>query len=191
MRLSAVIAPDGTVVVGRGVTKRHFEPRCVPLTLGRREPSAYLWLGYILQLDAEHRYLTVAKSGCALYLDPGRDRLAFHYDYEREPAHPYQPAHVQVVGEAPELTALAEARGQSGKSLMHFHFPVGGRRYRPILEDVIEFLVLEELVDARPGWHDVVQEGRDEWEERQLRAAVRRNPEAALAQLREDGVNWV
>ncbi len=187
MRLSAVITPYGTVV-GCGVTKRQFEPQCVPLTLGQRDPSAYLWLAYILQLDAENRYLAVAKSGYALYLDADRDQLVFHYDYEREPAHPYQPAHVQVVGEAAALTALAEQRGQPRKQLRDFHFPVGGRRYRPILEDVIEFLVLEDLADARSDWREVIQEARDEWERRQLRAAVRRDPEAALAQLSEDGL---
>jgi hypothetical protein len=176
------------VIVGCGVTKTQFEPQCIALTLGRKPPSSYLWLGYVLQLDSEDRYLTVAKSGYALYLDPNRDDLVFHYDYEREPSHPYQPAHVQVEGETSPLCGLAERRGQAGKQLRDFHFPVGGRRYRPTLEDVVEFLVLEDLVDAHREWRDVIQEGRDEWELVQLRAAVRRNPEAALAQLREDRI---
>jgi hypothetical protein len=93
-----------------------------------------------------------------------------------------------VAGDARELSAIAEERGYSRKQLKDFHFPVGGRRYRPSLEDVIEFLVLEDIADAREDWSDVIQEGRTDWEDKQLRAAVRRNPEAALAQLREDGV---
>jgi len=70
--------------------------------------------------------------------------------------------------------------------LRDFHFPLGGRRFRPILEDVVEFLVVEKLTEMRDGWETVVKEHRDRWEERQLRAAVRRSPDIALAQLRED-----
>jgi hypothetical protein len=44
----------------------------------------------------------------------------------------------------------------------------------------------EKLTEVRDGWETVVKEHRDRWEERQLRAAVRRSPEIALAQLRED-----
>ena len=142
--------------------------------------------GIILQLDEQQRYLTVSKSSFGLYVDPDRERMVFHYDYDREPLTAYPPAHVQVSGQADDLADLAARRGQPGKQLAHFHFPLGGRRFRPILEDVIEFLVVEDLADARPDWQDVIQEAREEWEAKQLRAAVRRNPDAAIEQLRED-----
>lgn len=188
VRLSAVITPNGTMILGCGVTPRNFDPRCIPLTLGQRRPSAFLWLAYVLKMDPEQRYLAVAKSSFNLYLDADLEQMVFHYDYEREPAHGYPPAHFQVAGDARELSAIAEERGYPRKQLKDFHFPVGGRRYRPSLEDVIEFLVLEDIADARDDWSEVIQEGRTDWEDKQLRAAVRRNPEAALAQLREDGV---
>ena len=48
------------------------------------------------------------------------------------------------------------------------HFPVGGFpepdssvRFRPILEDFIEMLILEEMVDPREGWEAAVAKG---WE---------------------------
>jgi hypothetical protein len=68
--------------------------------------------------------------------------------------------------------------------LKDYHFPVGGRRFRPTLEDIIEFLVLERLVEAHHGWEDAAGEHRSEWDRRQLRAAVRRDPETAMEQLR-------
>jgi hypothetical protein len=62
-----------------------------------------------------------------------------------------------------------------------------GRRFRPILEDVIEFLVSEGLVDPRPGWLDAVEDGRRAFLRKQLRAAIRREPDIALEALKEFG----
>jgi hypothetical protein len=56
---------------------------------------------------------------------------------------------------------------------------VGGRRYRPTLEDVIEFLVIENLADARDGWADVLACHRKAWERLQLSAAIRADPGTA------------
>jgi hypothetical protein len=47
--------------------------------------------------------------------------------------------------------------------LDRLHFPVGGRRFRPILEDVIEFLIVERLARARDGWADVLSQERDRY----------------------------
>lgn len=186
---SAVIGRrSGTLVLGRGVTKTHLDPQAAPLTLGPRDPSAWLWVAFILGPDPEGEYLTVFKSGFALYADSDRERMLLHYDYEREPAHSYPPAHVQVHGTADDLSALSERRSGRRKELKDFNFPVGGRRYRPSIEDVVEFLVTEDLADARPEWRDAITDSRRRWEDRQLRAAVRRNPGAVLDQLRRDGV---
>ncbi|MHB1783614.1 MAG: hypothetical protein ACYCTE_13200 [Acidimicrobiales bacterium] len=186
---SAVIGRrPGTLVLGRGVTKTNLNPQAVPLTLGRRDPSAWLWVAFILGPDPEGEHLTVFKSGFALYADPERDRMMLHYDYEREPAHNYPPAHVQVNGTAEDLSTLSQRRSGKRKDLKDFHLPVGGRRYRPTIEDVVEFIVAEDLADARAGWRDAVSESRNRWEDRQLRAAVRRNPGPAVDQLRRDGV---
>jgi len=110
----------------------------VPLTLGRRDPSAWLWVAFVLGPDPEGEHLTAYKSGFALYVDPDRDRMMLHYDYERQPAHSYPPAHVQVHGAAPDLSDLSERGSGQRKDLKDFHFPVGGRRYRPSIEDIVE-----------------------------------------------------
>ena len=145
---SAVIGRrSDTLVLGRGVTKTNLHPRAVPLTLGRRDPSAWLWVAFILGPDPEGEYLTVLESGFALYVDSDRERMMPHYDYEREPAHSNPPAHVQLHGTADDLSALSERRSGQRRELEDFHFPVCGCRYRPSIEDVVELLVTEDLAD--------------------------------------------
>ena len=187
IRVSAVVATGrSTVVVGLGVTRRKFDPQPIPLTLTAKAPRAWLRVGYVLQMDPEGIHLAVAKSDYSLYLDEPCDQMLFHYDYDRAPANDYPQAHFQINGMCPGFETLCQRAERPVKELKDFHFPVGGRRYRPTLEEVIEFLVIERLADARPGWKGVVAGHRDLWEERQLRAAVRRHPDVARDQLRED-----
>ncbi len=168
--------------VAYGITKRDFRARAVPLTLGLHEAHAFLLVAYYMQMDAEGEYPAVTKSQYGLYLDEDRTEMLVHWDYERNPNHPYPAAHVQVNGDAPHWHTLCHrARERLGRDcperdLRDAHLPVGGRRFRPSLEDVIEFLVVEDLVEARPDWEAVLGAHRDIWEERQLRAAVRRHP---------------
>jgi hypothetical protein len=75
------------------------------------------------------------------------------------------------------------------RTLGRFHFPVGGRRFRPTLEDLIEFLVVEGLVDSYANWRTVLLEHRGRWERLQLQAAVRRDSEAAADALTDLG--WI
>ncbi len=195
--MSAVIAQHGTVAtipVALGITKKNLVPSNVPLTLGSRSAHLGLMVAYVLELDPEQVYLSVSKSQYGLYLieDP-EPRLLVHWDYEREPNHQYPAAHIQVNGDSSGFErAIDLARSRLGndcpdRPLRDLHFPVGGRRYRPSLEDVIEFLILENLVEFRENWKDTVDEHRDRWEERQLMAAVRRRPDAARRQLHELG----
>ena len=64
------------------------------------------------------------------------------FDYERGKSG-YPEAHLQVYGES---AALAAWKGTpKSRQLARLHFPVRGRRYRPTLEDVVEFLIAKEL----------------------------------------------
>jgi hypothetical protein len=184
LRLSAVLTPSGTCLVGRGITKRDFQVRGVPVGMGRRAIRCYLLVAYVLHLDDEGVHLTVAKSNYGLYLDEELDEMLLHYDYDRAPDNEYPVAHLQLGGTSPGFEELGRRAGLA-QELKDLHLPVGGKRFRPTLEDLIEFLVVEEFVEARPGWKDVIDEHRAEWEERQLKAAVRRSPDAARAALDE------
>lgn len=143
------------------------------MSIDNKKPRVWMSLSYQVRMDDEQRYLTVHSSYCGIFADADLECCLCHFDYEREKER-YTPAHVQVHGESPALRLLnrcSDAKRPLGK----LHFPVGGRRFRPCLEDVIEFLVAERLVDAHPGWETVVEDGRARFQRMQLKAAMRRN----------------
>jgi hypothetical protein len=82
-----------------------------------------------------------------------------------------------------------ERRWPSGKvpRLAEYHFPTGGHRFRPCVEDVFEMLITQFRVDALPDWQEAVAEGRKEWRDKQLMSAVRDAPETAAKVLRRLG----
>ncbi len=193
IRLKSIIAGKRavTVHVGYGISAKDLTAKPVPLGIGKTPAVCHLFVAYILVLDPEQAYLAVAKSQYGLYLDSDRQKMLVHWDYTRDPENDYPVAHVQVNGDCEHFDILTEKARSAGRTspmrpLRDFHFPVGGRRFRPTLEDVVEFLAVEGLAEMRNDWETVVKEHRDRWEERQLRAAIRRFPEIARQQLRED-----
>lgn len=68
-----------------------------------------------------------------------------------------------------------------------FHFPVGGRRFRPGVEDLIEAMISEGIATGRPGWQAAVEEHRNGYDRKQLGAAVRRAPAIAIQELERLG----
>lgn len=170
----------------RTTRNRPFPGEAIPLTVSRARPKSYMHVIHTLVTDPEGRYLTVQRSSYGLYLDPDLESVVFHYDYDREPEGEYPEAHVQVVGESVPLAEL-NSRVDVEKRLGDLHFPVGGRRYRPSLEDLIEFLVVEGYVRSREGWRHVLETHRTEFQRRQLMAAVRRDPVTAMEELRRHG----
>jgi len=183
IRLSAVVPSEGLCVVGCGLTKNSFTPQVVPLTVSQAWPRCYLFAVWTLALDAETAQLTVTQSKFALRADKrdGAEDL-FSYEYGTDPDDEYPAAHLHVAGDSAPLRQLCERTGVN-KQLRDLHFPVGGRRFRPSLEDVVEMLVTEGFVEARAGWREVVETSRRSFLTRQLRAAVRQDPETARAEL--------
>ncbi|MFJ5151401.1 hypothetical protein ACIQCF_07395 [Streptomyces sp. NPDC088353] len=145
-----------------------------------RAPGAELWMdvSFQLRLDAEREHLMVQQSFFGVFGSENAKRGLFHYDYERDKADGYPDAHLQVYGDSDLFLALNDPRVDSGRSLAQLHFPVGGKRFRPCLEDVIEFLIVERLVEARDGYEKVLEAGREGFRRNQLLAAMRRDPDA-------------
>lgn len=183
-KVSAVLTQDGSrCIVAKGVTKNRLTPHAIPLTLGRR-PHVFLRVAHIFRLDDDGVYLTAAKSDYTALLDEAGTEMVFHYDYDRTPANDYPQAHFQLAGESAAFRSLCDQTGQQ-KELKDLHFPVGGKRYRPSLEDVVEFLVVEGFVEAREGWRAVLEDSRASWYRTQLLAAVRRDEASVREFLRE------
>jgi hypothetical protein len=185
VRLSGAITPNGDVgFIGRNVSKTQFVSD--PFTLRRQSggPRLSLAVQFQLSLDDERMYLAVGRSVFQLLDDVGLELL--HYDYERD-KDGYPEAHVQVDAQSAAWSAVLEKAGRDGTSIKHLHLPVGGRRYRPCLEDLIECLIVERLVPGHPNWKDAVRVGRDRFLARQLKAAIRRDPRTAAEALRAAG----
>lgn len=156
-----------------------------------RNPGTQLWMdvSFQLRMDAEREHLMVLKSFFGVFPSEDAKEGLCHYDYERDKPDGYPDAHLQVGGQSHVLPALnCPKDGDGGRCLASLHFPVGGKRFRPCLEDLIEFLVIERLVQARDGYQEVLEASRRRFRENQLRAAMRRNPHIVDEYIRTHGL---
>ncbi len=179
IRLTAVVEQDKKfTVVGYKITKEDRDlTRGIPIS----SPSTcdtYLGLTFRLAPDPEGQYLMVVSSVMLLARDPEVNDSLFHYDYERNKEHNYPEAHLHICATSPNWEALGEDR-----ALSKLHFPVGGRRFRPTLEEFIEFLIIEGFVAERKDARKHIKTSREEFQKLQLRAAIRRDPEVAREAL--------
>lgn len=161
------------VIVGTNLDGLIAQP--VALCIDQKKPSSWLEAQFRCDLDDRGRFLMFLSSYFGIYAPDGVAQLC-HYDYERN-KEGYPAAHVQIDGHCPTLGALPGRR--TADELGKLHFPVGGRRYRPTIEDMIEFVIFEGFAGGRTGWEQVIAEHRQTFHQNQLRAAVRRHPEIA------------
>jgi hypothetical protein len=155
-----------------------------------RAPKVELWMdvSFQLRLVAEREHLMVHKSFFGVFGSQDAKHGLFHYDYERDKADGYPDAHMQVEATSALLTALNDPKCDPGRSLAQLHFPVGGKRFRPCLEDVIEFLIVERLVEAREGYEKILETGRERFRKNQLMAAMRRDHATVEAFVERYGI---
>jgi hypothetical protein len=188
VRITAVISPDDPhlIHVGHGLTKTVLEGTPFPVKIGRRKPRCWLDIGYRFCWDPEQTYETVERSYFGMYADEDGKHCLAHVDYERgkkDQPPGYPEAHIQIYGAS---DALDQWRGWDGSRGLHrLHFPAGGRRFRPILEDVVEFLIVERLAEGRPRSLELLERERQEFQRHQLRAAIRRNLDIAREAVQE------
>jgi hypothetical protein len=138
------------------------------------------------QLDSLGEYLAVEESTFNLLSVLDRTPV-FRIHYRRNC--PSQPtAHVHVHGHRGALSHLLSRAGHdSPHDMSSLHIPVGGSRFRPCLEDFIQFLICECKFDAQCGWRGHIEAGRERWRCRQAAAVVRDVPEEAARVLRHLG----
>ena len=189
IRISTATTPGGRAVMGRGVTDKNPDPKPIPISFSKKKAVVFLYLLHSYELDPEGVYLTMTQSTMSIYTSPAMedDELVVGIDYARNPGNQFPGAHLHVAGQRDDLDAVYLGDERKTRKLRDLHFPVGGKRFRPTLEDLVEFMVTEEMVEPRTGWEEVVKEHRARWETIQVRAAVRRNQEDAAVALREAG----
>lgn len=126
----------------------------------------------------------------------------FRYEYEDGMSPRFPSAHMQVHAHRDEFM-FTMLRASSGKPasrakaavevasspprLANVHFPVGGPRMRPCVEDVLQMLISEFRVDTEPAAQAVLDGGRARWRRHQIGASVRDAPEEAARVLRALG----
>lgn len=174
--------PDGDVVLGTDLRKIG---RAQPIRLrGRGDVPLWLTVHMRMSLDPAD-YLVTQQS--TYTLSKGFDRVELlHYDYERDKAG-YPDAHVQVIAASDDWDDVLVSAGRGRGGLGKLHLTVGGRRYRPSIEDLIDMLIMERLLAPKPHAQERLDAGREEFQRRQLRAAIRRDPDAAVLELRDAG----
>ncbi|WP_448853131.1 hypothetical protein [Corynebacterium frankenforstense] len=147
-------------------------------------------------ISDRHGDLTISQSTIAVWpLAKRRGTQLFRYDYLRNPGRDIPAAHLQVAAHRDQFTRLLGFPGRgthrsrerakrdlSAKvpSVAEYHFPLGGPRFRPCLEDILESLRVEFGLEVDTDkWKPHLKKARDEWHRIQLTAAMRDNPRTA------------
>lgn len=126
-----------------------------------------------------------------VFVEPDGRQPLFRYEFNRSYTGGSLPsAHIQFHGQHPELAAAMQDAGEStgrAKACKHgkckvylhdLHFPAGGPRFRPVLEDVLEMLSEEfgvKPVRSVPAARKTLADAREAWRrKRRLSYAMRR-----------------
>lgn len=128
-------------------TPKGIKGSVIPLSLSKdvaERSRAGLWLRIEFRVapDSEGEHLRVNRSLVGLCVNPKTGQCAMRVEYDRDydtaPA-----AHLNVAGESTMLGYAFATAGSKPKPLEKVHFPNGGKRFRPSVEDFIEFLAQE------------------------------------------------
>jgi hypothetical protein len=186
---------------GRGSRFVVAHPTGVPIHVGDGG-TLTLEVNYRCEMDGPGRYLKVLSSKVAIYAGgrPKGDPL-FRFEYVHNPNDGVPASHLHVHAHRDQFTRVMTLAALSGASrrqvapeaeleaarMSRIHFPTGGHRFRPTLEDVLQ--LLEEEFGACPGptWHKVLSDNRTQWRRQQTGTAVRDCPSEAVRVLQELG----
>lgn len=164
--------PIGAQVAGDRVVVGAFDDDGntvdIPLTINL-EHRLDLRVSFRCTFDFTGSFLAIEQSEFALIVPAVRHPVV-RFDYVRERA--WASAHVQLHAESSAIGFLRAHAGKTAET-WRLHLPVGGRRFRPALEDVIEFAVAEFDVDRKDGCAQRIEEGRMRWRRLQVKAAIR------------------
>ncbi|AIE82402.1 hypothetical protein [Actinotignum schaalii] len=161
----------------------------------------YLELDYSLFLSRLEQFLTVGQSSFTLRLHSKRSEPMIRWDYIRQPRSTDVPSsHVQIHAHRDIWTHAMVDGGLSARArkranlkgrtppISDLHIPLGSKRFRPCMEDVLLFILHEFGAHCKPGTEKILLERRSDWESIQARAVVREHPEEAISVLKELGL---
>ncbi|RCL90225.1 MAG: hypothetical protein DBW62_04055 [Microbacterium sp.] len=157
------------------------------------EQLAMLGVQVYLGLDSSGNYLKAWRSKIAVHSTLDRTPLVRQeFDALISESAPLAHWHVHADrGALSHLLGRAHAVRpdvvRKPHDMSSLHFPVGGERFRPCMEDVLEFLVREFGIDHNDRWQDAIRAGRAKWRRMQFRSTVRDLQDEAADVLRGHG----
>lgn len=163
--IGAQVVDDRVVV---GAFDHYGDTVDLPLTI-QGEHRLALRVSFRCTFDFTGAFLAIEQSEFALVVPAVRHPVV-RFDYVRERA--WASAHVQLHAESSAVGFLRAHAGKTSET-WRLHLPVGGRRFRPSPEDVIEFAIAEFNVDRKEGYAQRIDEGRKRWRRLQVKAAIR------------------
>lgn len=140
----------------------------LPLSI-QGEHRLDLRVSFRCTFDFTGSFLAIEESEFALIVPAVRHPVV-RFDYVRDRA--WASAHVQLHAESSAVGFLRAHAGKTAET-WRLHLPVGGRRFRPALEDVIEFAIAEFNIHRKDGSRQRIEEGRRRWRRLQAKAAIR------------------
>ena len=166
-----------------------------PLLIDDR-PLLNLKVSYRCVWNADRSFLSVDECDYAV-LPAGQTEPLFRYHFVRKQTGGLPGAHLHVHGHRDEVVASLLGGRDRGRvrsrlqnlvngrypRLADLHFPLGGPRFRPSMEDVIDMARVEfgiEVLDTADG---VLANGRRAYRQMQLMTAVGDDPLTAAAEL--------
>ena len=145
---------------------------------------AELLVNFKLCVDSYGTHVAVEHSSFVLKAPSKLDRTPIiRWDYDRSPNNKPR-SHVQLTAHRGALSHILSRLGHdTPHSIESLHVPMGGERFRPCLEDVIEFLIRDCGFKGGPNWKQAIRDGRARCRRIQTRAVVRDSPASAIAEL--------
>lgn len=187
MRAVHLELPVDTFIVGNRIPEKPSSTSEAIRTLrGERMPTAVASVevaaNWRFVPNSTGEWIKTAWSSFALWVD-GSPFIRLEVDPDKGGHDVWLAAHLQVTAESLLLGYLLGLQGRKRRRLDSLHLPVGGFRYRPCLEDFIEFAIDEELIPGKDGWKGVLDETREEYRMSQLRSLVQKYPDVARSAL--------
>lgn len=162
-----------------------------PLTIGG-DYLADLSVRFFLSMDTVHTWVKAVRTDFAITSVLDKKplmRLDYRADMHTVPishwqVHAERGAISHLLGRAHAISPQLVAKPHDMSSL---HFPVGGERFRPCLEDFLQFAIAEMGFDAVTGWEAALAAGREGWRRIQLRSMTRDAQNEVVQALRDLG----
>ena len=175
-----------------------------------KKPNFHIEAQWTCRYDADGQWLRVERSGFKIFNGIEDKRPIFRYEYDSTNGQNLPSAHIHFHGDHPDMNqhgafdnfsdafedcgdgSSRSKRRQKGKKkkLSDLHFPVGGSRFRPILEDVLLMLIEEYGINPQKGRKETIkllEKNVEKWRIIQAQTIVREVPSIAVNALKEMG----